>query len=120
MCHAVRAPGSKVTLPALKPHRVTDLKHWLYANRAGEISLGPFGGRARSVSFDVHSFSPLCHLVATDLCAKAGPEPSINAKPPDAQSRRLRVSLQLIACTCRSIAASRFACGATLIACCFS
>jgi hypothetical protein len=41
--------------------------------------------------------------LTTNLWAMPGPEPSSNAMPPDAQSRHLRVSLQSIACTCRSM-----------------
>jgi hypothetical protein len=63
VCHAVRAPGSKVTLA---PTWIVCLEQGVNAHGAGEILSRPFSGRLWTASFDVHFQSPLfgfeCYL----------------------------------------------------------
>jgi len=59
VCHAVRAPGSKVTLAPAARGRSGRAEQWIDAHRAGEPLRGSFAGRLGSDSFDFHRRSPL-------------------------------------------------------------
>src|SRR5580704_6487409 len=43
---------------AIHAYWITHLKHRFHANRPAEIRVRRFGGRARTISFDIHCLSP--------------------------------------------------------------
>ena len=58
MCHAVRAPGSNVTLAPLDAGRGGRVEQRIDPHRAGEPIRRSLAGRLRAASFDLHLFAP--------------------------------------------------------------